>query len=103
MYYESLSCQSTGNAARKIPVRPPNVKSPMKPSEKSIGESNWRFPRHVVASQLKILMPVGTAMTIDEIMKKLSSPTPSPVVNMWCAHTSIEKNAIASVEKATAL
>ncbi len=36
-------------------------------------------------------------------MNKLSRPIPSPVVNMWCAHTSIEKNAIASVENATAL
>src|SRR6478609_9323509 len=103
MKYESFSCQSTGKAARKIPVRPPNVNIARKPSEKSIGESKMRLPRQVVASQLKILIPVGTAMTIDEIMKKESSPTPRPVVNMWCAHTSIEKNAIAIVEKATAL
>src|SRR5262245_4652924 len=103
MKYESLRYQSTGNAARKIPVRPPNVNSARKPSEKSIGESKMRFPRHVVASQLKILIPVGTATTIDEIMKKPSRPIPSPAVNMWCAHTSIEKNAIASVENATAL
>ena len=27
----------------------------------------------------------------------------SPVVNMWCAQTSIEKNAMAIVENATAL
>ena len=75
----------------------------MNPSANSIGVSNERLPRHVVASQLKILTPVGTAITIDEIMKNESSPTRSPVVNMWCAQTSSEKNAIASVENATAL
>ena len=45
----------------------------MKPSANSIGVSKCRLPRHVVASQLKILMPVGTAMIIDVIMKKPSS------------------------------
>ena len=75
----------------------------MKPSANSIGVSKMRLPRHVVASQLKILIPVGTAITIDEIMKKESSPVDSPTVNMWWAHTSIEKNAMASVENATAL
>ena len=53
------------------------MNSAMKPSAKSIGVSKMRLPRHVVAIQLKILMPVGTAMIIDEIMKKLSSPTPA--------------------------
>ena len=75
----------------------------MKPSANSIGVSNRRFPRQVVASQLKILIPVGTAITIDEIMKNESSPTGSPVVNMWCAQTSSERKPIASVENATAL
>ena len=62
----------------------------MNPSAKSIGVSNWRLPRQVVATQLKILMPVGTAMIIELIMKKLSRPTGSPTANMWCAQTSIE-------------
>ena len=75
MKYESFTCQSTGNAARKIPDRPPIVNSAMKPSANSIGVSKMRLPRQVVASQLKILIPVGTAMTIDEIMKNESSPT----------------------------
>ena len=48
-------------------------------------------------------MPVGTAITIDEIMKKLSRPVPRPVVNMWCAHTSMEKKAMPMVANATAL
>ena len=45
------------------------MKIAMKPSANSIGVSKCRFPRQVVASQLKILIPVGTAMIIDEIMK----------------------------------
>ena len=79
------------------------MKSATKPIAKSIGVSKMRFPRHMVATQLKILMPVGTAITIDEIMKKESSPIGIPTVNMWCAHTSIERNAMPMVANATAL
>ena len=42
-------------------------------------------------------------MTIDAIMKNACSEIGSPTVNMWCAHTSIEKNPIATVETAIAL
>ena len=49
-----------------------------------------RFPRQVVASQLRIFTPVGTAMIIDEIMKKPRSGVDNPTVNMWCAQTSSE-------------
>ena len=62
----------------------------MKPSANSIGVSKMRFPRQVVASQLRILIPVGTAMIIDEIMKKPRSGVASPTVNMWWAQTSSE-------------
>ena len=65
--------------------------------------SKLRFPRHSVASQLKIFIPVGTAMTIDAIMNQACSGIGSPTVNMWCAHTSIEKNPIATVETTIAL
>ena len=60
-------------------------------------------PRHSVASQLKILMPVGTAITIELIMKKASTTVAVGVANMWCAHTSIDRNAIATVDAAIAL
>ena len=50
-----------------------------KPSANSIGVSKIRLPRHVVAIQLKIFTPVGTAIVIDEIMKKtLSSRADRP-------------------------
>ncbi len=38
-------------------------------------------------SQLKILMPVGTAMSIVEKTKKVLAPAVMPTVNMWCAQT----------------
>ena len=46
------------------------MKIERKPSAHSIGVSSEMLPRHSVASQLKIFTPVGTAMIIDEIMKK---------------------------------
>jgi hypothetical protein len=39
------------------------VNKAMKPTAHSIGALNSMEPPHMVASQLKILMPVGTAMT----------------------------------------
>ncbi len=60
-------------------------------------------PRHRVASQLKILMPVGTAIANELSMKKASTTVAVGVVNMWCAHTSMPRNAIAAVEAAIAL
>ena len=78
------------------------MKSEMKPSANSIGVSKMMLPRQSVASQLKILIPVGTATSIDAIMKKPLRPVGMPTVNMWCAHTSIETNAIPSVENAIA-
>ncbi len=62
----------------------------MKPSAHSIGGSKIRFPRQVVATQLKILIPVGTAIVSDVIMKKACSPIGSPTANMWWAQTSSE-------------
>ena len=43
------------------------------------------LPRHSVASQLNILMPVGIA--ISAVMKLKNGRNTAPVVNMWCAHT----------------
>src|SRR3970040_1920633 len=74
-----------------------------KPSAYSIGVSKWRFPRQSVASQLKIFIPVGTAITIEAIMKKACSEIGRPTVNRWYPHTSREKKPIATVEAAIAL
>src|SRR5580765_6137256 len=101
--YVSVTCQSTGNAARKIPVSPPIVKIPTKPSANSIGVSKLMFPLYVVASQLKIFTPVGTATASELSMKNDCSQVGIPTANMWCAQTSIEKKPMPTVESATAL
>ena len=56
-----------------------------------------------MASQLKILMPVGTAIVNEDSMKKASTTVGVGVANMWCAHTSMPRNAIATVDAAIAL
>src|SRR5438552_1861060 len=71
-----------------------------KPRHQSIGVSKVSRPRHIVAIQLKILIPVGTAIANDAKLKNGSEM--APVVNMWCAHTDIESAAISSVAKTNA-
>ena len=60
-------------------------------------------PFHRVAIQLKILMPVGTAIRNELSMKNTSTTVAVGVVNMWCAHTSRPRNAMATVAAAIAL
>src|ERR1041385_6843763 len=103
MKYVSWSCQSTGNTAEITPEMPPMMNWAMKPTAKYIGTLNTSAPRHMVAIQLKILMPVGTAMANDESMKKASTTIGVGVVNMWWAHTSMPRNAMAAVDAAMAL
>ncbi len=50
----------------------------------------------MVPIQLKNLTPVGTAIRNDMPEKKPLATT--PVVNMWCAQTPIERPAIANAE-----
>ena len=65
--------------------------------ENSIGVVNCSWPRHMVPIQLKNLMPVGTAISRLSREKKGSSTT--PVVNMWWAHTPVDRAAMAMVAK----
>jgi hypothetical protein len=58
----------------------------------SMGVSNFTEPRHIVPIQLKNLIPVGTAIKYDIKLKKGRSTT--PVVNMWCAQTLVDRAAI---------
>ena len=86
-----------------MPERPPIVNTPMKPSAQSIGVSNEMFPRQSVASQLKIFTPVGTAITIELSMKKMSRPIGIPTANMWCPRRAARGTRSPTVEMATAL
>ena len=60
------------------------------------------LPRHIVASQLKILMPVGTATANEVSMKKISTAVDIGVANMWWAQTNSHEGD-AAVAIATAL
>jgi hypothetical protein len=65
--------------ARTTPVTPPMVNKKRTPNVKSMGVSNLIDPPHNVASQLKTLIPVGTAIIIVAAVKyarvSISKPT----------------------------
>ena len=73
----------------------------MKPRAKSIGVGKRSWPPHMVASQLKNLMPVGTA--IRNVKKLKNGRYTAPVVNMWCAQTEKPRAPIDAVAKTNAL
>ena len=91
---------SKGTIASITPLMPPSVKVVKKPSANSIGVSRCSTPRHSVASQEKILMPVGTAMTAVVIIIGTRIHACMPDTNMWCAHTVKPSTTMASSEKA---
>ena len=68
-----------------------------KPSANSIGVSKVIGPRHIVPIQLKNFTPVGTA--IRNVMNEKNGSSTAPVANMWCAHTVIDRPAMAMVAK----
>ena len=66
-----MSCRaiSIPELARTTPVTPPTVNKKMKPIAKSPGVLKSIDPPHNVASQLKILIPVGIAIIIVAAVK----------------------------------
>jgi len=99
----SVTCLSIGKIARITPVIPPSVKSTRKPAAKYSGVANSIEPRNSVATQLSTFTPVGMAINIDDNMKNTSTALDSGVANMWCAHTSSERNAMPMLDAAIAL
>src|SRR3990170_1609038 len=83
------------------PVSPPMTNMAMNPTEKNSGVFSLIDPPHNVPIQLKILTPVGTAMSIVDIANAEFAAVPKPVVNMWCAHTPQLMNAMAMPEMTT--
>ena len=77
------------------PVMPPNKKVTRNPTVNSIGGSNVSCPFHIVPAQLKNFTPVGIA--IRKLMNEKNGSSTPPVVNMWCAHTVIDRPVIAIV------
>ena len=79
------------------------VNSARKPRQKRSGARNQRWPRQRVASQLKILIAVGTATENETTMNQPCRESGIPIVNMWCAQTSMLAKAMPIVENAIAL
>jgi hypothetical protein len=52
-----------------IPVKPPKVNKKIKPLANNIGVFNTILPPNIVATQLNILIPVGTAIIIVALVK----------------------------------
>src|SRR5918994_4965215 len=100
MKYVSLTWMVSGTMASITPEMPPSVNMVRKPSANSIGVSRWITPRHSVASQEKILMPVGTAMIAVVTIIGMRIQLCMPDTNMWCAHTVNPSKTIAKRENA---
>lgn len=72
---------------KHTPVRPPTVNRNRNPSVHSIDVLYLIFAPWMVASHLKILIPVGIAIIIVAAVKYARVSTSRPTVNMWWAHT----------------
>ena len=81
---------SKGIDAKMIPVIPPIVKVITVPEAKIIGVFITTDPPVIVASQLKILIPVGTAASIVVSITINLNKGSAPVVDMWCPYTTNE-------------
>lgn len=82
--------------AKITPVNPPKVNKNRNPVAHIIGVVNFIFPPYIVAIQLKIFIPVGTAIIIVAAVKYALVSTSIPIVNMWWAQTMKPKKAIAN-------
>ena len=90
---------SIDELARTTPVKPPIVNRKTNPSaHKQAALYVIRVP-YSVASHLKILIPVGTAMIIVADVKYARVSTSIPTVNMWCDHTTNPNSPIAIIAK----
>ena len=69
------------------------------PTEYNIAVLNRSRPPHMVASQLRIFTPVGTAMNMVDSEKAATETGPMPEVNMWWAHTPQPMKPMAIPEK----
>jgi len=80
-----------------IPVNPPTVNKKTNPNDQyREGDIEKRTPWNV-PSQLKILIPVGTAIIIVAVVKYARVSASIPTVNIWWAQTTNPKIPIASM------
>jgi hypothetical protein len=66
--------------AKITPETPPIVNKNIKPTVNNSGVLKFTHPPHIVANQLKILIPVGTAITIVLAVKYARVSTSKPTV-----------------------
>jgi cellobiose-specific phosphotransferase system component IIC len=78
-------------------VTPPIVNKNRNPNTNSRGACNLITPPHNVAIQLKILIPVGTAIIIVAAVKYARISIFNPTVYIWCAQTIKPKKPIAHI------
>lgn len=78
-------------------MNPPIENIVINPNAHSIGISIFMREFDIVASQLKILIPVGIAMIIVAAVKYARVSISKPTVNMWCAHTINPRKPIAII------
>lgn len=71
---------SSAALAKTKPVKPPTVKRRIKAIAKSEDGVIIKRPPQIVASQLKILIPVGIAINIVAVVKKALESTSIPTV-----------------------
>lgn len=85
--------------ARTTPVNPPIVNRNTNPIAHRQAGLYVNCDPYMVASHLKILIPVGTAMIIVADVKYARVSTSIPTVNIWWAHTTNPSKPIASIAK----
>lgn len=83
--------------ASMTPVNPPTVKRKMKPKDQRREGLGYNCAPYKVPIQLKILIPVGTAIIIVAAVKYARVSTSIPTVNIWWAHTINPKSPMASI------
>src|SRR3989454_4300414 len=89
--------------AGKTRLIPPMTNIVTKPIAKSIGALSSIAPPHIVAIQLKILMPLGTAIAREMTMNGRRAHTEMPVVNLGWAHKPKGREPIATGDTAIGL
>src|SRR5438094_5303481 len=94
---------STGVAAMKMPERPPMMNIETNEIAHKVGTSNRIEPFHIVPSQLKTLIELGSAIIMVAIMNAVPRPGFMPDWNMWWAHTMKPRPAMPAIEKTIAL
>ena len=81
----------------RTPVSPPRTKVVRNPMVQSMGVVRRTRPLYMVKSQLKTFTPVGMAMTMVEMPKKMLTLALVPMVKKWWAQTANDRNMMTAV------